>query len=240
MLAYEEARKAGADGIELDVQRTKDRALVIFHDDIMSRTARWRKDAGSYGTPGKAVEGHVYDYTLDEIAHMEVGSWKDEAFYGERVPTMREVFEWMQTNQMRVNIEVKVPPMSYQSFLTVDTLKMAQACGVTERLIVSSFYHPALADSKSVCPGVPVGILTSDYLDHPEGYARLLGAQAVHPWFGNIDAARVRACTEEGLEVNVWTPNSKEELKRSMDMGVTTLITNCPEEALKLLGREAV
>ena len=52
MLAFEKAVEAGADGIELDVQFSKDGELVIMHDETLNRTA--------------GVDGFVKDYTLEQ------------------------------------------------------------------------------------------------------------------------------------------------------------------------------
>ena len=53
MLAFEEAAKTGADGIELDVQLTKDGQVVVIHDERIDRT-----------TDGS---GWVKDYTYEEV-----------------------------------------------------------------------------------------------------------------------------------------------------------------------------
>jgi glycerophosphoryl diester phosphodiesterase len=53
MLAFEEAAKTGADGIELDVQLTKDGQVVVIHDERIDRT-----------TDGS---GWVKDYTYEEL-----------------------------------------------------------------------------------------------------------------------------------------------------------------------------
>ena len=57
MLAFREAEKVGADGIELDVQLTKDGQIVIIHDETLNRT-----------TNGK---GYVKDYTLAELKSLD-------------------------------------------------------------------------------------------------------------------------------------------------------------------------
>ena len=47
MAAFIEAEKAGADGIELDVQLTKDGEVVVIHDETVDRTtdgSGWVKD----------------------------------------------------------------------------------------------------------------------------------------------------------------------------------------------------
>ena len=52
MLAFKKAIECGVDGIELDVQLTKDGEVVIIHDETIDRT-----------TNGK---GYVVDYTYEE------------------------------------------------------------------------------------------------------------------------------------------------------------------------------
>ena len=54
MLAFEKAAETGCDGIELDVQLTKDGKLVVIHDESVDRTTT--------GT------GKVKDFTYDELA----------------------------------------------------------------------------------------------------------------------------------------------------------------------------
>ena len=53
MLAFRKALECGADGIEMDVQLTKDGELVVIHDERVDRTTN--------GT------GNVRDYTLEEL-----------------------------------------------------------------------------------------------------------------------------------------------------------------------------
>ncbi|MDR0437952.1 MAG: glycerophosphodiester phosphodiesterase family protein [Bacteroidales bacterium] len=64
--SYEALMKAlnlGADGVEMDVQMTKDSVLVLFHDEDLS--------------PGSNMRGRIYDYTWSELQHayhVKVGS----------------------------------------------------------------------------------------------------------------------------------------------------------------------
>ena len=56
MLAFQEAAKTGCDGIELDVQLTKDGKVVVIHDEAVDRT-----------TDGS---GKVKDFTYQELARL--------------------------------------------------------------------------------------------------------------------------------------------------------------------------
>lgn len=66
-------------GFEFDVERTKDGQLVCIHDNTVDRTTN--------GT------GPVAELTLAEIQALDAGSWFDDKFSGEKVPTVDEVFK---------------------------------------------------------------------------------------------------------------------------------------------------
>lgn len=77
--AFDLAVKMNADMIELDVQLTKDRQIVVIHDDRVDRTTN-----GS---------GFVKDFTLEELQKLDAGSWYGPAFQGERIPTLEAVLK---------------------------------------------------------------------------------------------------------------------------------------------------
>ena len=77
--AFDLAAEMNADMIELDVQLTKDRQIVVIHDDRVDRTTN-----GS---------GFVKDFTLEELQKLDAGSWYGPAFQGERIPTLEAVLK---------------------------------------------------------------------------------------------------------------------------------------------------
>src|SRR5690606_41494206 len=79
MASFIKALEAGADGIELDFQMTKDGHLVVIHDQTLMRTA------------GK--DGWVKDHTLAELRQLDAGSWFDARVAGERIPTREGVLD---------------------------------------------------------------------------------------------------------------------------------------------------
>ena len=68
----------GADGIELDVQMTRDGYLVVVHDETIDRV--------SDGV------GMVQDYTLSELKVFHFNKTHPEYTYA-KIPTLREVYE---------------------------------------------------------------------------------------------------------------------------------------------------
>lgn len=91
--AFEKAKKMGADGIELDVQCTKDSVLVVFHDiDLFRLTGKRKK---------------INECTYDELQSYPLGKHFYRRLSKERIPTLEEVVHWAMENQMPLNIELK-------------------------------------------------------------------------------------------------------------------------------------
>ena len=97
----------GVDGIELDVQLTKDGELVVIHDEKIDRT-----------TDGT---GYVKDYSLKEIKQFSAGvKFSDLELYEEKtwgleqIPTLEEVLELITPYQIELNIELKTNIFPYE------------------------------------------------------------------------------------------------------------------------------
>ena len=76
--AFKMAADMGADGVELDVQLTKDDVIVVCHDERIDRTSNGA--------------GRIQDYTLEELRKYDFCNG-NKAFEGTTIPTMEEVFD---------------------------------------------------------------------------------------------------------------------------------------------------
>lgn len=72
-----QAIAVGATAIEVDVRTSKDGELVVLHDGTLDRTTN--------GT------GPVGNLTLQQLQALDAGSWFDEKFQSERIPTLKQV-----------------------------------------------------------------------------------------------------------------------------------------------------
>lgn len=154
MEAFALAVEQGADGIELDVQLTKDGKLVIFHDETIDRMC--------HGT------GWVKDFTLEELRKYEVCS--PEGKKG-RIPTLREVLELVKPGNLKVNIELKTGIYWYPDIerLTVEEVKRQK---MEERVIYSSFNHYSIQKLKEYAPEAETAYLYSDVILNVDEYAK--------------------------------------------------------------------
>jgi len=128
--AFRRAIDMGADFIEYDVQVTKDKQLVILHDQTLERTtnveelfpARGRIDAGDKS--GKK-HWYVYDFTLAEIKKLDAGSWVGTNFKGTAIPTFQETLDIARGRAGHL-IELKVPDEYNARGVDMERLTLAQ------------------------------------------------------------------------------------------------------------------
>ena len=93
MAAFRGAKELGADWIELDVQQTKDKQIVVCHDTNLKRVT--------------GVNKEIIDLTYEEISKLDAGSNFDKRFKDERIPLLSEVLKYANNNNIRLNIELK-------------------------------------------------------------------------------------------------------------------------------------
>ena len=84
--SYVKAVEMGADGIEIDVHKSKDGYLIVCHDEKVDRT-----------TNGK---GFIKDLSLKEIKSLDAGSWFSDKYIGERIPLLEEVLEFVKKEKI--------------------------------------------------------------------------------------------------------------------------------------------
>ncbi len=160
--AFRAALAVGADGIETDVQLTRDGRMVMHHNYTI--------DAASNG------HGAILSMTEAELRQYDFGSWKSPDFAGEKIPTLAECLA--ATKDFRVvNIELKAP-MDRTIPYVGPVAQAIRASGMMEKIIVSAFDHSLLRDIKAILPDLRVGALT---LPNMEGTAAMAQMTAAFP-----------------------------------------------------------
>ena len=212
--AFRRAVALGADGVELDVHRTRDGGLVVRHD------------AGTSA-------GVLAELTRDEIRRALP-----------EVPDLEEALDVCGGLLVNVEIknsphEADWDPDHRAAELLVELL--ARRTG-RDRVLVSSFDLGSVDRVHALAPDVPTALLTGrmDPLDGL-GVVEAHGHRALHPFVGMIAGPRAAEVTDRahelGVDVNVWTVNDHDELVRLASVGVDALITDVPAVALAAVGR---
>jgi len=238
VLAFREAMRAGADGVELDVMRCASGEVVVVHDDDLWRTAQH--------APGS--EQPVRRSTLAELRRFDVGR-------GEKVPTLAEVLEELGPHAL-LNVELKSPEIKagrdYLKLVGDDGLAAAVAevlaragrlpkfGGLAETTLISSFDPIQLVRFHRRALGVvPLGFLfyrEQSLAMQSLWRSSLLHLRAVHPEAALLDAVVMRRFRRAGLFVHTWTVDDPHEIAALLALGVDAIITNQPGAVRKQLG----
>ena len=217
--AFRMAAEMKADGVELDIQLTRDGEIVVCHDETIDRTS--------------SGHGSIADFSLSELKTFDFCNG-NLAYEGVRIPTLEEVLDELEPTPLTVNIELKTG-INFYPGIEEKAIELVQRKGWGKRIIYSSFNHETLRRIHQLDPAAKTGVLYGDGLADPVKYGRMLGASALHPVLFNLRyPGFLETCREDGKEINVWTVNSEEHLKICREMGVHAVITNYPEKARKL------
>ena len=218
--AFEKALEMGAQGIELDIQLTKDEKIVVIHDEWINRTSDG--------------EGWVKDYTLEELRRYNYNKNFPELGHVD-IPTMEEVFALIRPTDLIINIELKTGIVFYDR-LEERILELTKRMGMEDRVIYSSFNHYSIKKIHELDPKAQVGFLFSG---RNNGYGGVRGkarnVNALHPALYYLQyPGFVQQCKERGIKINTWTVNEPEYMKLCCEAGVDAIITNYPDLALEV------
>ncbi|EON25489.1 glycerophosphoryl diester phosphodiesterase [Nocardioides sp. CF8] len=230
--AVERALAQGADTIENDIQRTADGELVIMHDTTLARTTDVEQVF-----PDRAPWS-VGSFTLAEIKQLDAGSWFSAAYAGERVPTLGE---WVRAvgNRAGMLLEPKAPEL-YPG-IEVDLDKELRALPEFTRalkrgeVVVQAFNHPWLRAYQDLAPDVPTGLLFGATPTQAQIDAAATWAEQVNPALGVTSEGTVTAVHDAGMEINVWTVNGGQDMRRALSWQVDGIITNYPQVLAEIL-----
>lgn len=220
LAAFAKAAELKADGIELDIQLTKDGEIVVIHDETIDRTST-----------GK---GFVKDLTLQELRRYSYNMTMPEKPHAD-IPLMKEVFELIRPTDLTINIELKTSIFDYEG-IEDKILMMTHEYGMEDRVIYSSFNHYSVLRLMKLNPSIRTAFLYQDGpLDMPE-YALKHGVDALHPWFVNLRfEGFVEECRQKGIEINTWSVDDEKYMRMCAEMGIHAIITNYPDVARRVV-----
>lgn len=224
LLAFERAAEIkGLEGIELDIQLTRDGHLAVCHDERVDRT-----------TDGI---GEVRQHTLDELKKLKIDAGNGKY---ERIPTMEEVLDLLGDKLkrgLRLNIELKNSVFPYEG-MEEKILDLIHRRNLGEQIVYSTFYARSLEKLRKLDPDAELGILDRKASDCMYKLRGGCGADAIHPYWQALDLPLeemklyvVRAWMSGHLypEKPTGTRLDMDALERQ---GITDIILNEPEAYL--------
>lgn len=224
LLAFEKAAAIkGLEGIELDIQMTKDGELVVIHDERVDRT-----------TEGI---GFVRDFTLAQIKRLHIYA---DVNPDQEIPTMRETLDLLEPAMrrgLRINIELKNSVYPYEG-MEAKIVELIGKYGLQKNIVYSSFSALSLEKLHEIEPEAEIGILNGKVSNCLFMLRGGCGAQALHPHWQGIDlpAGRLAGYTVRAYFSGHLYPEkptgTKLDLEALEKKGITDVFLNEPERYL--------
>lgn len=231
LVAFRRALEMDVDGLELDLQPTRDGQLVVLHDERLERTTNGR--------------GYVFEYTLAELRALDAGSWFHGAhssgarYDGQRIPTLDEVIDLVRDGRQQLYIEIKKSERTPER-LEENVVEVIHRHGFENRVVLISFDPNSLRRVRQLAPAVATAILFKDLPADPIFLARTIGATGIAPRLDRVTREFVEAAHRAGMQMVVWTVDSPEDMQKLIDFGVNGIVTNVPDQLLNLLANAEV
>jgi glycerophosphoryl diester phosphodiesterase len=204
--AFAEARRLGADGVELDVRLTADGALAVHHD------------AEIPGLGAIAALG-VADLPAHVPLLAEVLAVCDGMVVNVEIKNAPQDPGWDPAEAVAGLVAAAIDEADW-----------------TDRVVVSSFQVPTLRAVQAADPRLALGVLWDFATESGSALAEAVdaGFRAVHPFVASVDPDLVRRAHAAGLALNVWTVNAPEDLRTMVAWGADAVITDRLDEALAI------
>ncbi len=219
LAAFQKAYEMGADGIEIDVLFSKDGHIMVHHDFNLGRCEQ--------------CGGMVKDHTYFELRKLDVGSWFDEKYKGQKIPSIEEVLEFIKEKNMLLNIEIKTGS-PYDAGIEKKLVETVIKYDICDQIIYSSFNHYSLAYVKKINPQAKIAALTACAMVNPWEYLKLHDFDGYHPNKLAIADKVIEKLIKKNIFVNPYTVNSREQMERFFRDGVSGIITDVPDVAVKV------
>ncbi|GEM04454.1 glycerophosphoryl diester phosphodiesterase [Halolactibacillus miurensis] len=211
--SFKHALVLEADGIETDVQLTKDHAVIVMHDATVDRT-----------TP---AHGKIKDYTLKTLLALSNGEWFDQAFHEDKILSLPQLLDWWETTNLFLNIELKSHRYNDRGLVS-ETLRQLKHVKKTEKLTLSSFNPAYLKQVKTLNPALTTGYLTKKQLSERLLKKHCGYIDGVHLHYKAFTTDYLKRVHSLGLYLHLYTVNDAVLFDDYLRAGVDGIITDDP------------
>lgn len=203
--AFDLGLTMGANGIETDIQLTKDGVAVLFHDDTLARMT---------GQPGS-----VGDYTYEELCAF----WVVKEELRDKIPTLKEFLDRYADKDITFALEMKKPGTHK---VVADAVR---SYGIETKTVVTSFLFEELLALRAYAPELTAGYLTKNIDDTTLQKMRQAGIDELCPKAAEITAEKVQYWHEQGFNVRAWGVFNPELMEQAYYAGVDGMTVNFPD-----------
>ena len=225
--AFEKSLAYAIDGMETDVQLSRDEVAVLWHDRFLDKI----------GMPDK----HIDDFDYAQLQAMNFAAHFSSAAAPETIVSLQEFFDAYR-KRCRLLVEIKNREWESPKRHQIKVRHTLDLIGTVNdnAIMVSSFNLDSLNFANHYSPGFP---LIYNFEDNQtlEDARKILADQPFLRGLclpiANLDEAMVKLLREHGKYIAVYTCNSDEEIGKALGLAVDILISDVPQKALQIRDR---
>ena len=194
MISFRKALQLGANGIELDLQRTKDGKIVIFHDKNIDKKSN-----------GK---GKISDYTYKELLDFDFGSWFDIKYKDERIVLFENFAKEFLSKNLTFAIELK------QEGIEKDVLDIIKKYATYDDIYITSFNFNALNNVRVIDSNIKLSWLIEDRINI-DNISKLLEINGIQicPNAEDVTIEDIKLANKSGVRVRLWGVSNEDIMK---------------------------
>lgn len=216
MSSFIKGVELGANGIELDLQKTKDNKIVIFHDDYIDNKSN-----------GK---GRIEDYTYGELYKLDFGSWFDNKFNGEHIVLFEDFAKDFLNKNLTFAIELKVKGIEKETLEIINKYKKH------DNIYITSFLYEALKNMRDIDNKIKLSWLIKEEISNKniDKLLKIDGNQ-ICPKACFVTEAGIELAKKNNLGVRLWGISNEDIMKKVYKLDIEGMTVNFPDKLIKLL-----
>ncbi|TAJ79478.1 MAG: glycerophosphodiester phosphodiesterase [Gallionellaceae bacterium] len=225
--AFERALNYGIDGIETDVQLSRDEVAVLWHDRFLSKL------------PGLATK-HIDDFNYAQLSAMDFAAHFGQGARAEGIMRLQEFLDTYR-KRCRLLIEIKNRDWEARARHEIKVRQTLDMIGISHgtAIIVSSFDLDSLIYAQQYRPGFPL-VYNFETDQTLADAGRVLAEQPfLHGLclpIATLNEAFAELLRSQRKSIAVYTCNSDEEINKALRLGADILISDLPQKALRMRG----
>lgn len=199
-----------ANGIETDIQRTKDGVLVLHHDDTLTRIIGDHRP--------------ISDCTYEELLQMDFGLWRGKSFAGERIPTLETFLIHFGRRGLKLALEIK------QIGIESDSIALVNKLQCRNDVVFTSFYWESIEAIRELDPLLYTGFLTDRISSDILNKLARAGVPQICPRLDCVSESDMEIAKQRGFSVRFWGIRDEKDMHRAIQLKGDGMTCNFPDK----------
>lgn len=218
MAAFKKAFQIGTNGIELDLQKTKDGKIVIFHDNKIDNKSN--------------KTGKISDYTYKELSKFDFGSWFSKEFENEKIVLFDDFMKEVSNKNLILAIELK------EEGIEKEALEIINEYYNKDNIFITSFIYNALSNIRKLDKNIKIGWLIKEDINQKNilELTKISGNQICPP-ADLVSEEGIKLARENELSVRLWGVSNEEIMRKVYNLDIDGMTVNFPDKLNELIER---